>query len=53
LEKRNKKEDLDEFIKIKLINLTEALKLIKENVIKDAKTIIGILYLVSRESYLV
>lgn len=53
LEKRNKKEDLDEFIKIKLINLTEALKLIKGNVIKDAKTIIGILYFVSSIEYIV
>lgn len=48
LEKRNKNEETDEFIKVKLIDLDEALRLVKENVIKDAKTIIGILYLVSR-----
>jgi len=47
LEKRNKNEETDEFIKVKLIYLDEALRLMKENVIKDAKTIIGILYLVS------
>ena len=49
LKKRNKSEETDEFIKVKLIDLDEALRLVKENVIKDAKTIIGILYLVSRE----
>lgn len=49
LKKRNKNEETDEFIKFKLIDLDEALRLVKENVIKDAKTIIGILYLVSRE----
>lgn len=48
LKKRNKSEETDEFIKVKLIDLDEALRLVKENVIKDAKTIIGILYLVSR-----
>ena len=47
LEKRNKNEETDEFIRVKLIYLDEALRLMKENVIKDAKTIIGILYLVS------
>ena len=47
LEKRNKNEDVDEFIKVELIKPNEALKLVKENIIKDAKTIIGILYLVS------
>jgi len=50
LEKRNKNEDVDEFIKVELIKPNEALKLVKENIIKDAKTIIGILYLVSRIS---
>ncbi len=49
LKKRNKSEETDEFIKVKLIDLDEALRLVKENVIKDAKTIIGILYLVSRK----
>jgi len=53
LEKRNKNEDADEFIEVELIKPNEALKLVQENIIKDAKTIIGILYLVSRESYLV
>ncbi len=47
LGKRNKNKEADEFIKVKLIDLDEALRLVKENVIKDAKTIIGILYLVS------
>jgi len=47
LEKRNKNEDADEFIEVELIKLNEALKLVEENIIKDAKTIIGILYLVS------
>lgn len=47
LEKRNKNEGTDEFIQVKLIDLTEALNMIKRNVIKDAKTIIGILYFVS------
>ena len=53
LEKRKKNEDTDEFIKVELIKPNEAQKLVQENIIKDAKTIIGILYLVSRESYLV
>jgi len=48
LEKRNKNEETDEFIKVKLIDLKEALNMIKKNIIKDAKTIIGILYLASR-----
>ena len=47
LEKRNKNEDADEFIKVELIKPNEALKLVQVNIIKDAKTIIGILYLVS------
>lgn len=45
LEERRKNEDADEFIKVELIKPDEALKLVKENIIKDAKTIIGILYL--------
>ncbi|HZK40988.1 MAG TPA: NUDIX hydrolase [Atribacterota bacterium] len=45
LEKKNKNEDADEFIEVELIKPDEALKLVQENVIKDAKTIIGILYL--------
>jgi len=45
LEKKNKNEDADEFIEVKPIKPNEALRLVKENVIKDAKTIIGILYL--------
>lgn len=53
LEKRNKNEDADEFIEVELVKTNEALKLVQENIIKDAKTIIGILYLVSRETYLV
>jgi len=51
LEKRNKNEDTDEFIKVELIKTNEALKLVEENIIKDAKTIIGILYLVSSIEY--
>lgn len=47
LEERSKNEDADEFIQVELIKPNEALKLVKENIIKDAKTIIGILYLVS------
>ena len=47
LEKKNKNEDADEFIKVELIGIDKALRLVKENIIKDAKTIIGILYLVS------
>jgi len=45
LEKKNKNEDDDEFIQVQLIKPNEALRLVKENIIKDAKTIIGILYL--------
>lgn len=45
LEKRIKNEDADEFIKVELIKPNKALKLVEENIIKDAKTIIGILYL--------
>jgi ADP-ribose pyrophosphatase len=45
LEKKNKNEDVDEFIEVELIKPNEALKLVQENIIKDAKTIIGILYL--------
>ncbi len=48
LEKKNKNEDADEFIKVELIGIDKSLRLVKENIIKDAKTIIGILYLVSR-----
>ena len=50
LEKKNKNEDADEFIEVELIKPNEALKLVQENVIKDAKTIIGILYLVSNKN---
>ena len=50
LEKKNKNEDADEFIEVELIKLNEAVRLVKENVIKDAKTIIGILYLVSSKN---
>ena len=50
LEKRNKNEDDDEFIEVELIKPNEALKLVQENIIKDAKTIIGILYLVSSKN---
>jgi len=47
LEKRNKNEDEDEFIQVENVKISDALKMIKENVIKDAKTIIGILYFIS------
>jgi len=50
LEKKNKNEDADEFIEVELIKPNEAVRLVKENVIKDAKTIIGILYLVSNKN---
>ncbi len=50
LEKKNKNEDAEEFIEVELIKPDEALRLVKENVIKDAKTIIGILYLVSSKN---
>lgn len=50
LEKRDKNEDADEFIEVELIKQHEALKLVQENIIKDAKTIIGILYFVSRKN---
>ena len=50
LEKRNKNEDADEFIEVELIKPNEALKLVQENIIKDAKTIIGILYFVSSKN---
>ena len=50
LEKKNKNEDADEFIEVELIKPNEALRLVKENIIKDAKTIIGILFFVSRIS---
>jgi len=51
LEKRNKNEDADEFIEVELVKTNEALKLVQENIIKDAKTIIGILYLISSIKY--
>ena len=51
LEKRNKNEDADEFIEVKLVKTNEALKLVQENIIKDAKTIVGILYLISSIKY--
>lgn len=51
LEKRNKNEDDDEFIEVELINPNEALKLVQKNIIKDAKTIIGILYFLSSIAY--
>jgi len=50
LEEKNKNEDADEFIEVKLIKPNQALKLVEENIIKDAKTIIGILYLVSSKN---
>jgi len=50
LEERSKNEDADEFIQVELIKTNEALKLVEENIIKDAKTIIGILYLVSSKN---
>jgi len=50
LEQRSKNEDADEFIQVELIEPDEALKLVRENIIKDAKTIIGILYLVSSKN---
>ena len=51
LEKRNKNEDADEFIEVELVNPNEALKLVQKNIIKDAKTIIGILYFVLSIAY--
>ncbi|MCK4308366.1 MAG: NUDIX hydrolase, partial [Candidatus Atribacteria bacterium] len=36
LEKKNKNEDADEFIKVELIGIDKALRLVKENIIKDA-----------------
>ena len=53
LEERSKNEDADEFIQVKNLKISEVLKMIKGNVIKDAKTIIGILYLVSSIEYTV
>ena len=50
LEKKNKNEDADEFIEVELIKPNEALKLVQENIVKDAKTIIGILYFVSSKN---
>lgn len=50
LEKKNKNEDADEFIKVELIGIDKALRLVKENIIKDAKTIIGILFFVSSKN---
>ena len=47
LEKRNKNEDADEFIEVELIKPNKVLKLVQKNIIKDAKTIIGILYFLS------
>jgi len=47
LEKREKNLDEDEFIQVEHLKISEVLKMVKENVIKDAKTIIGILYLKS------
>ena len=51
LEERSKNEDDDEFIQVKSLKISEVLKMIKGNVIKDAKTIIGILFLVSVIKY--
>ena len=45
LEMRGKHEEEDEFIQVEFIKLEEALKMVSDNIIKDAKTIIGILYL--------
>src|SRR4030042_2376030 len=53
LEERSKNEDADEFIQVKNLKISEVLKMIKGNVIKDAKKIIGILYLVSSIEYTV
>ena len=50
LERRDKNEDADEFIEVESVEIKEALKLVEENIIKDAKTIIGILFFVSRIS---
>ncbi len=47
LERREKNEDADEFIQVQLVTLEETLAMIKNNIIKDAKTIIGILYFAS------
>ena len=47
LEKRNKNEDADEFIKVQLITLDKTLDMVRKNIIRDAKTIIGILYFLS------
>jgi len=45
LEEREKNEDEDEFIQVEHVKISEALNMINNNTIKDAKTIIGILYL--------
>lgn len=47
LEERNKNGDADEFIQVRNLEISEVLKMIKSNIIKDAKTIIGLLFLVS------
>ncbi|HER24236.1 MAG TPA: NUDIX hydrolase [Candidatus Atribacteria bacterium] len=51
LEERSKNEDADEFIQVKNLQISEVIKMIKRNIIKDAKTIIGILYLVLSSKY--
>jgi len=45
LEKRCKNEDEDEFIQVENLTIDQALKMVENNLIKDAKTIIGILYM--------
>lgn len=47
LEKKHKNEDEDEFIQVEHVKIEDALKMIKDHMIKDAKTIIGILYFTS------
>lgn len=52
LELKNKNTDADEFIEIELVSSGEAFEMVKKNIIKDAKTIVGILYLMMMENSL-
>ncbi len=52
LELRNTNTDADEFIRVELVSPEEALEMVKKNIIKDAKTIVGILYLMMAKNNL-
>ncbi|GAB4117330.1 MAG: NUDIX hydrolase [Candidatus Caldatribacteriota bacterium] len=52
LELRNKNTDIDEFTEVKLISPEESIEMVKKNIIKDAKSIAGIFFLIMMENNL-